>query len=75
MAALGGRLMGEMIWRVAFAFALYVVLVFGLFDELVHWWAVVASPLPDAAVYGLWLVFTSAYVFVACRLLRRRERA
>jgi hypothetical protein len=67
--------MREVIWKLAFGLALYVVLVFGLFDGLIHWWAAVASPLSDSAVYGLWFVFTSAYVFVAWRLLRRRDRS
>lgn len=57
--------------KIAVALAIYLVLTVVL-DGLIHWWATVATPLPDAVGIGLWLGFTVAYAWIVWRLLRKR---
>jgi hypothetical protein len=57
--------------KIALAIAVYVALTV-VIDGLVHWWALVASPVPDAVGVSIWLLFTVAYVRLAWRVLGKR---
>jgi hypothetical protein len=61
------------IGKIAVAAVVYLVLTYGALDAVLHWWARVASPIPDAAVLGLLLLFTAVYVWTARRILRKRS--
>ena len=57
--------------KIALAVALYL-LTYGVLDGLIHWWEMIASPVPNPIALGSLLVFTAAYVWIAWRILRNR---
>ncbi len=58
--------------KIALAAALYLTLTFGLLDALIHWWAMVFAPVPDAVALSLWFLFTVGYVWLGWRILGKR---
>jgi len=63
------------IGKIALAAVVYVALTYGVVDALLYWWAMVASPIPDAAALGFLFLFTVGYVWTAWRTLRKRSQS
>jgi len=57
--------------KIVLAVVVYVAITFGVLDALIHWWAMVFSPVPDAIALSLWFVLTVGYVWLALRTLRK----
>ena len=62
------------IGKIVLAIVIYLFLTYGVLDALVHWWAHVASPIPDAVSLGFLGLFTAGYVWLVWRVLRKQAR-
>lgn len=60
------------IWKIALAVVVYLFLTYGVLDALFHWWAHVASPIPDSVSISFLFLFTAGYVWLVWRTLRKK---